>query len=455
MSRAPGRRRVDARLLVTLPAVLLASSGAAACIVHPYWLMLRPSRYDQLSHQYAVYPVLGSVVAVSVLVVALASSPALGPGPPVAVGAASAVFGLLVGREVHEAGELFFACLALGLGAGALAAGGLIEAVRSGHGRRLLLAAWVLPYLAAWPWTTWSTLHQVVRSNARLVPGMSLWTVVGGAGLLVAWSVYSLLTDTTGRSPGPTLPRSVQSLEFGVGLAAAMASTLAIVLTMDVEAFPSAWARPVILAGSGLTVVALVAACASTGRRADLRASYLCVVTPCVLAPAALTFTVAQADRPGRGLGLGPIIVMTVVAALAAVVATRRPDRLLVAGPALAGLGAVVAWPMPSADWLMVLLSAVLVAGLAGSAVAGLVLATEGDSWTLGFAAVVSLLVGTSFIPGLVTTGLTGDLAPRADGRVTLGLTVSAFIATTAAAHLASRQASRRRVTRETEVTIP
>jgi hypothetical protein len=104
---------------------------------------------------------------------------------------------------------------------------------------------------------------------------------------------------------------------------------------------------------------------------------------------------------------------------------------------------------MPRHDWLMVLTASALVAGLAVSAAAGLAIASTNDTWLLGFVAVVSVLIGTSFVPGLFAEGLLHDVTPLADGRVALGCSLAGFIAVTATSHLA-----RRRVTRETEVTI-
>jgi hypothetical protein len=449
MTATTGQTRRVMRSVLAVPVVLSTSTGAATCIIHPYWLQLHPDRYAKLSGQFAVFVVIGAVFALVALAIALASSSILGPGPPIAVGAASGVFGLLVGRDVRQGGEMLVVCLALGFGCGALAGGGLIEAVRAGRARGILVAAWILPFLLVWPWTTWASRHQVLRAGARLAPALPVWLVVAVAGVLVVWSVYALLAEAVGRLPGPRVVDSTQQVWFGTCVAGAVATLFAIALTSDLEAFPEVWIRPMMLVGSGLTIGGLVLACTAASASHTLRISYVCVVAPCLAAPSLLTFIVAQADDPRGLLDFGPLVVLSAVGIVGAGAGWRAPWRLTLAGPALAAAGCIPAWAMPRHDWLMVLTASALVAGLAVSAAAGLAIASTNDTWLLGFVAVVSVLIGTSFVPGLFAEGLLHDVTPLADGRVALGCSLAGFIAVTATSHLA-----RRRVTRETEVTI-
>jgi hypothetical protein len=453
--------RMTTRSALAPAVVLLSSTLAACCVVHPYWLEYRALAFAPLTDGYALCVVVGGIVAVVGFAVVLVVAPVLGPGPPIAVGAASAVFGLLAGRVVHESGELFFVCIALGVGFAGLSAGGLIEVTRSDTPRRLVATAWVLPLLLSWPWTTWVARHDLLRSAARLAPPVPVWTVVAAGAALALWSTYALLTDSL--DPGRVAPTTaaLQNAWFVASMGAGVAGTFALGATSDLAGLSIAWSRPLVLVGSALAIALLVAAAIPLGDTL-LRPEYLCVVIPCLLGPPLLTFLVARADAAPDRVGPVELIVMTLVGMASGLVVGRRPRAFLVAGPALGLLGCLPAWLMPAGPWTMVAAAALLVAGLSSTLVAGFAVAGRTETALFGFAAVVSGAVGSTTIPGLFTRGLTGDLAPIGGGRVAVGLAAAAFIAVGATAHLAlhryplGRQggAVDERVTRETGVTI-
>lgn len=441
--------------------VLLSSTLAACCVVHPYWLEYRALAFAPLTDGYALCVVVGGIVAVVGFAVVLLVAPVLGPGPPIAVGAASAVFGLLAGRVVSESGELLFVCIALGVGFAGLAAGGLIEVTRSDHRRRQVATAWVLPLLLSWPWTTWVARHDLLHSAARLAPPVPVWTVVGAGAVLAAWSTYALLTDApdTGRVPSTT--EAMQNAWFVVSLGTGVAGIFALGATSDLAGLSIAWSRPLVLVGSALAIALLSAAAIPLGD-ALLRPAYLCVVTSSLLGPPVLTFLVARADAAPDRVGAVELLVLTAVGVAAGLVVAGRPRAFLVAGPTLGLVGCVPAWVMPDGPWTMVAAAALLVAGLSATLVAGFALAGRPDAGLFGFAAVVAGAVGSSTIPGLFTRGLTGDLEPIGGGRAAVGLAAAAFIAVGAVAQLALHRhrpgpegaAADVRVTRETGVTI-
>jgi hypothetical protein len=454
--------RSTMRSMLAPAVVLLSSTLAACCVVHPYWLEYRALAFAPLTDGYALCVVVGSIVAVVGFAVVLLVAPVLGPGPPIAVGAASAVFGLLAGRVVHESGELLFVCIALGVGFAGLAAGGLVEVTRSDHPRRLVAVAWVLPLLLSWPWTTWVARHDLLHSAARLAPPVPVWTVVGAGAVLAAWSTYALLTDApdTGRVASTT--EAMQNAWFVASLGTGVAGIFALGATSDLAGLSIAWSRPLVLVGSALAIALLAAAAIPLGDTL-LRPAYLCVVTSSLLGPPVLTFLVAGADAAPDRVSPVELFVLTAVGVATGLVVAGRPRAFLVAGPTLGLVGSVPAWLMPDGPWTMVAAAALLVAGLTATLVAGFALVARTEAAALvGFAAVVAGAVGSSTIPGLFTRGLTGELEPIGGGRVAVGLAAAAFIAVGAVAQLALHRhrpgpqgaAADVRVTRETGVTI-
>jgi hypothetical protein len=458
-SAAPSRRSPTRSALAPL-VVVLASTFAACCVIHPYWLEYRALAFAPLTAEFALYVVVGGVVAVVGFAIVLLVAPVLGPGPPIAVGAASAVFGLLAGSVVRQSGELFFVCIALGVGFAGLAAGSLVEVLRSDTPRGLLVTAWLLPFLLCWPWTTWVAKHDLLRSGVRVAAPFPVWTVVAAGAALAVWSTYALLTDALEGGHAPAVTTALQNAWFLAGIGAAVAGVVALGTTSDLAGLPVAWSRPLVLVGSALAIGVLVSAAVPMGDTLT-RPAYLCVVVPCLLAPPVLTYLVARADAaPGR---TGPVqlVVLTVVGVASGLAVAARPHRFLVAGPTLGLLGCVPAWLMPANPWTMVAAAALLVVGLASTSVVGFALAGAAEAPLFGFAAVVAGAVGTTTIPGLFSLGLTGDLSPIGAGRVAIGLAAAGFIALCGTAQLALHRVRRlgeghpgERVTRGTGVTI-
>jgi hypothetical protein len=454
-------RRSLTRSTLAPAVVLLASTFAACCIIHPYWFEYRALAFASLTDEFALYLVVGGIVAVVGFAVVLLVAPVLGPGPPIAVGAASAVFGLLAGSVVRESGELFFVCIALGVGFAGLAGGSLIQTVRSDAPRGLLVAGWLLPYLLCWPWTTWAAKHELLRSGARVAAPFPVWTVVAAGAVLAAWSTYALLTDTLDGGQSPPVTPALQNAWFVAGSGAAVAGVVALGITSDLTGMPVAWSRPLVLVGSALATTVLLSGAVVVGDTLS-RPAYLCAVVPCLLAPSVLTFLVARADAAPSRMGPAELVVVSLVGVASGLAVAGRPHRFLVVGPTLGLLGCVPAWLMPTGAWTTAAASGLLVVGLTSTAVTGFSLAGAAETPLFGFAAVVAGAVGVTTIPGLFSLGVTGDLSPLGGGRVAIGLAAAGFILVSATAQLGVRRTRwvgegdppGERVTHGTDVTI-
>ncbi len=452
------------RSLLRLPVVTLTSAAASVCLVHPLWLLRQADGLVGVSAQYAMFLMLGFVTSLAVFAACLLWSPVIGAGPPVAVGSAAAVVGLLLAGDLSRAGSLLLVCLALGLAVGTLTAGGLVEVLRAPISRRRIgLACWLTPLLAAWPWTTWAATHDAVGRLPRIAVDVPTWVVAAGSVVLVAWSTFVLLTDTaTGPIRRPSRSPDVRRPWIQLVVVASCVSALALGLTSDLVDVPVGWLRPFVVAGFGLLAIGL-AAVALGWRSPAGQASYLGVVAPTLLGPAGLAFVVAFADGGSSRVGIGQPLVLLFVAVGAAGAGIHRPAGTLVAGPLLVAAGAAGCWVMPGDPWVMVIPAAPLLAGIVAAVVAGFVVAFESRSQpelvafafmvaTLGGVAVTAAVFGWAFAGG-TDRWLTA-------GRVSLGITFAVSVLVGTVNHIRLRQGRRSipergvRVTRETDVTI-
>jgi hypothetical protein len=409
---------------------LLASALAVTCLLSVV-LMLR-SLPDLLGLDAGLVGWVGLGATTSLLVAAMSllSAYRVGSGPPLALGAVAAAFGLSVGHDITGQAQLLLAVTVCGAAVGALLGGvaGMLVALPASW-TRAVTTAWALPLVAGWP----VLVRLAARDNTGrpdVVTQVGPWVFIPAVLVIVAWGVFAMLVEPAVQ---PAASRAWQS-PWTVLLVASVGAGLVATLLGFQSDIALVWLRPVVVVATvAVAAGAAVALATLPHRTARLAFVGLAVVTGLVLPTA--TFALSGVSDPSAPPGWTGVVLTTLAAVAGAAAAALWPrQRLLVVplGLLSCAASAVAVWVISDATTPMTVAVGALLAG-AGAVVCGCLLAvsTDGDARGLmGFVLVCGLVLG-SLVAVPLSWALLGEI-PRqpgqlwAAGRLLAGLAVAA-----------------------------
>jgi hypothetical protein len=425
------------RLGLAVPVAFLSSLLGVLCVVCLPDVVTTIANLSLLDTRFVGWAGVASAVTVGTGATALLVVTRIGPGPALSLGAAAAVFGIALSREVIESFQLTLALLLLGAAVGCLLGGSASMTFElPDRLRRRAMAAWAVPVVSAWPLLAWLSQHvdPLTGDTApRLTYHPSVWILAPASALIVLWSAVTMLIEPQRASvrSGPVWETAWTAL-LGTGLASALA-TMAIGFDPNL---PHGWLRPIVLFVSG-AIVATLAVLTLLLPIGWARIGYLLLVFVLVMFPTTVQLLVIVADGGDSRVPWWLAALMVLVTVLGSWLGAVRPRwvwlSLLVVAAACAG-----AWVMPdSPAWMA---ASGLPLCLATGAVFGTGvrhLAATAVGWRHGALAVV-VVASLGTVTGVaVSWALGGDIpsdvdAARAAGRVFLGFSF-AFAVMTAA----------------------
>ncbi len=412
-------------------AALLASSVALTCVTSVPDVLTDLDALSAANERFVGWAGVGLMAALAVAALGVFTAPRVGAGPVLSLGAAAAVFGLALGSEVVDDVQTGLAFCVLGVAVGGLLSGAAcISLELKGRLRQAALIAWVTPLAAGWPILTWAALHDAEIEDGRITTHPSVWVLAPVSGILVLWSVLSMLLEPRRASRSRSAPW--ESAWSSLLTVCAVAALLVMVLGFEPDV-STAWLRPlVVVVAAGLAVsLAAVGALIPT---VNGRMGYVCVAVTGLCMPSCLQLAIVVSDA-GKVRVSWPVPALLALAGVAGVTAgwllARRavwPALLLVAAGAAGG------WVMADGPWIMFAAAAPLTCGAAAAMAAGIKLCSS-DGTELRYVAMTAVAVITTGVALSIPLGwsLAGAVASdvadaRAAGRVLLGLTFAAVV---------------------------
>ncbi len=364
------------------------------------------------------------IVAFTSASVSLMSSARVGPAPPLALGATSALLGLGLSDDVTAGAQAVLVLLHFAVGVGALFAFGpcLLEYLSPRPARAAALG-WLLPLAGGWGAVGWLALHGRTSEETRLGLHPAALALAATALLLLVWAVLTLLLEP------PRLPpaRQVGWENAWAALTFLVVGAGCLVMVVGFQPYLAAsWARPTVLLVAALVAAGLVF-CGTTMPEGAARPAYLAVVVAAATGPACIhaLLLVSAASAPMSGW----LFLVLAAAGLVGVGIGWNLSSLGVSvGLLLVAAAAAGGWVMPANEWPMSAAAAPMVVGVAMAICGGLRLAAV-NRMRLRFvsmAALSALLLGeiaAAPVAWSLGTLLTDPADVRAGGRVLLGLT--------------------------------
>src|SRR4051812_28827151 len=187
------------RVRFAAPVAFLASCLGVVCVVSVPDVVSTLQDLSLVDARFVGWAGVGAALGVIAAATALAGVGRFGSGPPLSLGAAAAVFGLALAAQVIDPFQLSLSLMLLAGAAACLLAGGAsmtFELPR--RPRRLVMAAWALPIVSAWPLMAWISGHVAVLAvddAPRLTTHPSVWLLAPASALIVVWSALSMLIE--------------------------------------------------------------------------------------------------------------------------------------------------------------------------------------------------------------------------------------------------------------------
>lgn len=417
---------------------LLATSLGLCCVLSTASVLRSVTALSLLDGRWVGWFAVSAMLAVAAAAATVITLERVGSGPALALGAAAAVVGLILGSGVNGQGELVLALAACGLAVGGLLAGGVgMTATLPPTWAFAVFVAWTIPVVAAWgplvralptrPISGLSSGGLRGESLADLVVPMPVEVIAAAAFVIVAWSVLTMLFEPVHKRPAP--PQALQYAWTVLLAVAAMASLVMMVLGFDPQ-LPRIWLRPaivvatvIIAAGWGLLVVVLPTSA--------LRLAHVGVTVVAAMVPATATFAVLFVDSGEVRLSWPVVTLLAVVAALGALAGTRGASLVVAAGVTIMTVSAMGVWVMADEQWAMFAAVAPLSAAAGAVMVAAfrLVGAHSSAMLMLVLTAISAFVVG-QIVAVPLSWALIGDVPTAtgtvfAAGRLQAGLTVA------------------------------
>lgn len=374
---------------------------------------------------------LALIVALAVAVASVATCGRLGSGPPLALGAATAVLGLALTRDVTSSAQLVLGLLVQAIAIGALFASGLcmIEELRPRLARAACLG-WLLPWTGGWALLGWFALRDRAPHQTRLGVHPPVWVMAVAGGVLMVWAILTLLLEPH----RPTGPSGAGFENAWAALAVLVVASGTLVMLVGFQPDSAVfWVRPVVLLGNGLVLCGF-ALCGWLVPGSANRASYAAVVAASFVGPSCLHALILVSST-----GSGPVtgwlaVVFAVSGAVGVFAGWRWPRVFLAGGLVIVVLTTAGGWVMPSNAWAMCAAVAPFGLGVAAACAAGLRLsaARRMSLRLVSFAGLVAMLLGL-LLAAPLTWALGADLTAgtdgaRAGGRVLLGLSFALVV---------------------------
>jgi hypothetical protein len=441
---APGVVPIDdhpverVRLWLAPLVCLLATSLGICCVLSTASILRSVTALSLLDGRWVGWSAVSAMLAVAAAAATVITLERVGSGPALALGAAAAVVGLLLGSGVDGRGELILAVAACGLAVGGLLAGaaGMVATLPPTWATAVFVT-WTIPVVAAWaplvralPTRPSSGLPSGgLRGEALadLVVPMRGEVIAAAVLVIVAWSVLTMLFEPVHKRPAS--PQALQYAWTVLLTVAAMASLVMMVLGFDPQ-LPRIWLRPAIVvatvaiaAGWGLLIVVLPTTA--------LRLAHVGVTVVAATVPATVTFAVLFVDSGEVRLSWHVVAMLAVVASLGALAGTRRASLIVAVGVTVMTLSALGVWVMANEQWAMFAAAAPLSAAAGAVMVGAFRLAGPHSSASL----MLVLTAISAFVVGQVVAvplswALMGDVPTAtgtvfAAGRLQAGLTVA------------------------------
>lgn len=425
---------------------LLATSLGLCCVLSTASVLRSVTALSLLDGRWVGWVAVSAMLAVAAAAATVITLERVGSGPALALGAAAAVVGLLLGSGVNGQGELVLALAACGLAVGGLLAGGVgMTATLPPTWAFAVFVAWTVPVVAAWaplvralptrPSSGLSSGGLRGEALADLVVPVPVEVIAAAALVIVAWSVLTMLFEPVHKRAAP--PQALQYAWTVLLAVAAMASLVMMVLGFDPQ-LPRIWLRPAIVVATVIIATGWVLLVVVLPTSA-LRLAHVGVTVVAAMVPATATFAVLFVDSGGVRLSWPVVALLAVVAALGALVAGTRGASLVVAsGVTIMTLSAMGVWVMADEQWAMFAAVAPLSAAAGAVMVAAFRLVGSHPSAML----MLVLTAISAFVVGQIVAvplswALIGDVPTATDtvfaaGRLQAGLTVA--VASVAAA---------------------
>jgi hypothetical protein len=426
------------RRLAAAPIALIASALGVVCVASVPDVLPALDDFALVDDRFVGWAGVGAVVGVVVAAVSLLAAGWLGSGPALSIGAAAAVFGLALANDVVDPFQLSLGQVLLGAAVGCLLGGAASMTFELPvlH-LRLVMVAWTVPLLAAWPLLAWSG-HQAAPSTAdataRLTEHPSVWLLAPASVLIVVWSAMTMLLEPerTGIHGGDDWESAWSGL-----LAITLGGGLAVMVLGYDTGLTAGWLRPLVLLSSA-TVIVTLAAATMLVPTAEVRVGYVCLGFVTLCFPITVQLLVLVADS-GRSRVDGWVVALLVVAVrTGAAVGGLRPGVSSI-GFLVVAAGCAGAWVMPDAPWLMAAGAAPLSLGMGAVFGAG-VREVSGSAvgWRFAAMAVIAIVLLGTVSSMALSWALGGDVptdvdSARAAGRVFLGLTFALGVMAAAA----------------------
>jgi hypothetical protein len=415
------------RVRLAAPIAFLASCLGVVCVVSVPDVVSTLQDLSLVDSRFVGWAGVGEAIGVMAAATALVGVGRFGSGPPLSLGAAAAVFGLALAAQVIDPFQLSLSLMLLAGAAACLLAGGAsmtFELPR--RPRRLVMAAWALPIVSAWPLLAWFSGHVgrlAVDDAPRLTAHPSVWLLAPASAFIVVWSALSMLIEPVraGVRSGPAWDAAWYAL-----LSTALGACLAIMALGFDPSLPPGWLRPLVLFVSGVVIISL-GAVTMLLPDAQTRVGYAGLVFVMVFFPITVQLIIIVTDDGSSRVAWWTATALSLATALGAVVGGWRPRWMPLALIVVAA-GCAGSWIMPDSQGWMA--AGALPLCLGAGAVFGAGIRDTADTavgWRFGAMAVVSITLLGTVIGIALSWALGGDIpddvnAARAAGRVFLGV---------------------------------
>ncbi len=416
---------------LTAPGVaLLAAAMALCCLVSLADINAGWERLAAGDRRPAGWVGAAVVVAVAVAAGLLLSCNRLGPGPPLALGAAAATFGLVLSQDINADTQLVIALLTLATAVGALFMAGLcmVEDLPPASARATF-AGWAVPLAAGWAPLAWFALVDRGSGQTRLGVHPPWWAVAVVVAVLLLWAVLTMALDEPAR-PGPSIV-GWENAWAALGILVVGISCLTMLVGFQSDPAPS-WVRPVLLLTTAVGLSCLIG-CDWLVPQPAARPAYLAVVVALLVGPGCLQVLLLVSRKATGPVSIWVLVLLATAGALGCWWGWHRPGPGAMGGLLVMALAAAGGWVMPANEWAMCAAAGPLAIGVAAACVGGLRLAgSRMGTRYVAIGGLVALLFGLlSAAPLAWSLGAEvtdGTESARAGGRILLGLAFSVAV---------------------------